>query len=157
MSFSVGQLVELTDKKVRGRIAHVGTTQFATGEWVGIILDESKGRNNGTVNGVTYFNCEPNYGVFVKFDSPTIRLVDSLNESVTEDKTGSNSSLASSTTSTASSKLKRPAGSRSNISKPTTTKQAVRTSARDKLEFNPVRKVSTASNQSKEDEQHVEQ
>jgi len=156
MSFNVGQLVELTDKKVRGKIAHLGTTQFATGEWIGIILDEPKGRNNGTVNGVTYFNCEANYGVFVKMDSPTIRLLDALTDSITEDKTGSNSSLAShaSTTSTASSKLKRPEayGSRNNVTKGKTFQPKSATITKVNTRTEPSRKISTSSNQSKEDE-----
>lgn len=162
MSLSVGQLVELTDKKVKGRVAHLGPTQFAAGDWVGIVLDEARGRNNGTVNGVTYFNCDTNHGVFVKVDSPTIRILSDNESSIdrTSDKYGSNSSLASSTTSTTSSKLKRPAvyGSKSSLSKVTTNKpktSVIKSSiiSASKGESSLVRRVSTASNQSRDDDQ----
>lgn len=51
----VGQRVELTDKDVRGVIAFYGTTDFARGMWIGVILDEPKGKNNGSVKGREYF------------------------------------------------------------------------------------------------------
>ena len=54
-SLRLNQRVEVTGKDVRGVVAYVGTTKFATGKWIGIILDEPKGKNNGTVQGKTYF------------------------------------------------------------------------------------------------------
>ena len=39
---------------------------FARGEWVGVELDKTVGKNNGSVNGVEYFVCAPNAGVFVR-------------------------------------------------------------------------------------------
>lgn len=42
-------------KDAKGVIAYVGVTTFATGKWVGVILDEPKGKNNGTVKGTSYF------------------------------------------------------------------------------------------------------
>ncbi|VEN45973.1 unnamed protein product [Callosobruchus maculatus] len=62
----VGRRVEVTGKGVQGIIAYVGKTNFATGNWIGIILDEPKGKNNGTVSGQEYFKCDENYGTFVK-------------------------------------------------------------------------------------------
>jgi hypothetical protein len=32
----------------------------------GVALDDQVGKNNGTVKGKTYFECEPGCGVFVK-------------------------------------------------------------------------------------------
>lgn len=65
--FKVGQLVRLTDKGVKGTIAFYGETKFGKDKvakdkftrdkWIGIILEEAKGKNNGTIDGVTYFKC----------------------------------------------------------------------------------------------------
>ena len=33
---------------------------------MGVILDDAKGKNNGTVQGKKYFNCEDNHGIFVR-------------------------------------------------------------------------------------------
>lgn len=56
----VGQRVEIVGKNVRGEIAYVGMTSFAAGKWAGVILDEAKGRNNGTIQGNTYFKVTQN-------------------------------------------------------------------------------------------------
>ncbi|XP_045782083.1 dynactin subunit 1 isoform X2 [Maniola jurtina] len=63
---TLGQRVIVVGKDVKGSIAYVGYPTFATGKWIGIILDEPKGKNNGTVRGHAYFRCEENYGVFVR-------------------------------------------------------------------------------------------
>lgn len=55
----VGQRVEISGKNVRGEVAYVGMTSFATGKWVGVVLNEPKGKNNGTVQGTTYFSVSP--------------------------------------------------------------------------------------------------
>ncbi|CAF4942667.1 unnamed protein product, partial [Rotaria sp. Silwood1] len=54
-----------------GTIAFVGKTEFADGEWIGVILDEPKGKNNGTVHKkdgtiVQYFTCNDNHGLYVR-------------------------------------------------------------------------------------------
>jgi dynactin complex subunit len=54
-SVRLNQRVEVTGKDVRGIVAYVGTTMFASGKWIGVILDEPKGKNNGTVQGRSYF------------------------------------------------------------------------------------------------------
>ena len=41
------------------------------GEWAGIVLDTAVGKNDGTVAGVRYFQCQPNHGVFVKLEKLT--------------------------------------------------------------------------------------
>ncbi|CAH1099765.1 unnamed protein product [Psylliodes chrysocephalus] len=64
--FKVGKRVEVSAKGVQGVIAFIGKTGFAQGTWIGLILDEPKGKNNGSVKGQEYFKCEENHGMFVK-------------------------------------------------------------------------------------------
>lgn len=70
----MGSLVEVIGKGQRGTVAYIGTTLFASGKWVGVILDEAKGKNDGTVQGKRYFTCEENHGIFVR--QSQIQLVD---------------------------------------------------------------------------------
>lgn len=62
--FKVGQRVIV--KEHLGVVAFVGTTFFAPDVWVGVELDEPAGKNNGTVQAKSYFQCKPNHGLFVK-------------------------------------------------------------------------------------------
>ncbi|XP_023043832.2 dynactin subunit 1 isoform X5 [Piliocolobus tephrosceles] len=62
----VGSRVEVIGKGHRGTVAYVGATLFATGKWVGVILDEAKGKNDGTVQGRKYFTCDEGHGIFVR-------------------------------------------------------------------------------------------
>uniref|UniRef100_A0A4W4GKG1 Dynactin subunit 1 n=1 Tax=Electrophorus electricus TaxID=8005 RepID=A0A4W4GKG1_ELEEL len=70
----VGSLVEVIGKGHRGTVAYIGTTLFASGKWVGVILEEPKGKNDGTVQGKRYFTCLENHGIFVR--QSQIQLVD---------------------------------------------------------------------------------
>jgi len=36
--------------------------------WIGIALDEPTGKNDGSVKGERYFQCEKNRGIFVRAD-----------------------------------------------------------------------------------------
>lgn len=49
-----------------GVIAYLGETKFAGGDWAGVILDQPDGKNDGSVQGVRYFQCEAKRGVFAK-------------------------------------------------------------------------------------------
>lgn len=60
ITLQIGQRVEVTGKNVQGEVAYVGSTMFASGKWIGIILDEPKGKNNGTIQGKAYFHVRIN-------------------------------------------------------------------------------------------------
>ncbi|XP_044039424.1 dynactin subunit 1-like isoform X8 [Siniperca chuatsi] len=62
----IGSIVEVIGKGQRGTVAYIGATLFASGKWVGVILNEAKGKNDGTVQGKRYFTCEENHGIFVR-------------------------------------------------------------------------------------------
>ncbi|XP_033343959.1 dynactin subunit 1-like isoform X3 [Bombus vosnesenskii] len=66
MSYKVGQRVEVPGKDCQGIIAYIGHPSFASGKWIGVILDEPKGKNNGTIKGQCYFKCAENHGMFVR-------------------------------------------------------------------------------------------
>ncbi|GAB7352798.1 hypothetical protein MBLNU459_g3417t3 [Dothideomycetes sp. NU459] len=65
LPLAVGQAIELTDGR-RAAIRFLGTTEFAPGEWIGVELDEGSGKNDGSVKGDRYFDCEPNHGMFLR-------------------------------------------------------------------------------------------
>ncbi|KAJ2660414.1 hypothetical protein IWW48_002999 [Coemansia sp. RSA 1200] len=60
----IGQAVEVQGN--RGIVRFSGTTEFAPGGWLGIELEQPSGKNDGSVQGVRYFECQPNHGVFVR-------------------------------------------------------------------------------------------
>ncbi len=60
---SIGDRVYVGDSKI-GTLQFCGMTHFASGLWAGVALDESDGKNNGSVGGLSYFECPPNHGIF---------------------------------------------------------------------------------------------
>lgn len=109
---TLGQRVIVVGKDVKGSVAYVGYPTFATGKWIGVILDEPKGKNNGTVRGHAYFTCDDNYGVFVRQsqiqlldneDNPMETSISAMSEPELRSTT-SNRRLSSSRTSLASSR-----------------------------------------------------
>jgi tubulin-folding cofactor B len=63
-----------------GTIRYVGKVDFAIGSWVGIEYDEPVGKNDGTVEGKQYFQCQSKYGGFVKPERCAVRDWQSLDD-----------------------------------------------------------------------------
>lgn len=61
----IGQTIQLNDNRT-GLIRFLGETAFKEGDWVGIDLDEPLGKNDGSVAGERYFDCETQHGVFAR-------------------------------------------------------------------------------------------
>ncbi|KAM6970050.1 CAP-Gly domain-containing linker protein 2 [Aplochiton taeniatus] len=49
-----------------GVIAYLGETQFAPGQWAGVVLNDLLGKNDGSVGGVRYFECQALQGIFTR-------------------------------------------------------------------------------------------
>jgi hypothetical protein len=54
--------------KHRGHIAYMGKLHYTKNELIGVVLDEPRGKNNGTLKGVQYFECSPQHGLMVSRD-----------------------------------------------------------------------------------------
>ncbi|XP_040915093.1 CAP-Gly domain-containing linker protein 1 isoform X2 [Toxotes jaculatrix] len=63
--FQIGERVWVNGNKP-GYVQFIGGTQFAPGQWAGIVLDEPIGKNDGSVAGVRYFQCEDGRGIFTR-------------------------------------------------------------------------------------------
>lgn len=82
------RLLPETDHR-RGKVAFVGEVEEipGVGAWVGVVLDEPTGKNDGSVKGTKYFECGANCGVFVRAERvevgefPPLGLEDELADS----------------------------------------------------------------------------
>eukprot|EP00500_Bicosoecida_sp_ms1_P001450 CAMPEP_0203814918 /NCGR_PEP_ID=MMETSP0115-20131106/6751_1 /ASSEMBLY_ACC=CAM_ASM_000227 /TAXON_ID=33651 /ORGANISM="Bicosoecid sp, Strain ms1" /LENGTH=289 /DNA_ID=CAMNT_0050723803 /DNA_START=81 /DNA_END=946 /DNA_ORIENTATION=+ len=64
---SVGSRCEVKPGSRRGEVAFIGQiTTLSPGYWIGVRFDEPVGKGDGTRMGVSYFDCEPKYGAFVR-------------------------------------------------------------------------------------------
>jgi dynactin 1 len=72
--FKIGQRVEIQDGR-QGTVRFVGETSFKEGQWLGLELDVPEGKNDGSVRGERYFDCEANYGLFIQ-PAPTIHIIE---------------------------------------------------------------------------------
>ncbi|NXC41098.1 CE350 protein, partial [Penelope pileata] len=62
-NFSIGDRV-LVSKVQPGTLRFKGVTKFAKGFWAGVELDKPEGNNNGTYDGIKYFDCKEKHGIF---------------------------------------------------------------------------------------------
>ena len=64
---SVGDRCRVQPGERRGTVQFVGPVAgLAEGVWVGVEYDEPLGKNDGSVNGVRYFECTMGYGSFMR-------------------------------------------------------------------------------------------
>ncbi|KAJ3268863.1 hypothetical protein HDV01_002149 [Terramyces sp. JEL0728] len=61
-----GETVIVLSNGLTGTVRFKGTTNFATGNWIGIELDEPAGKNDGSVMDTRYFECQSGHGIFVR-------------------------------------------------------------------------------------------
>ncbi|XP_065601049.1 centrosome-associated protein 350 [Cyrtonyx montezumae] len=54
----------LVSKVQPGTLRFKGVTKFAKGFWAGVELDKPEGNNNGTHDGIKYFDCKEKHGIF---------------------------------------------------------------------------------------------
>uniref|UniRef100_A0A5F8H067 Centrosomal protein 350 n=1 Tax=Monodelphis domestica TaxID=13616 RepID=A0A5F8H067_MONDO len=62
-NFHLGDRV-LVSNVQPGTLRFKGLTEFAKGFWAGVELDKPEGNNNGTYDGITYFECKEKHGIF---------------------------------------------------------------------------------------------
>lgn len=83
------RLLPATTDSRRGSVAFVGPVPGipgTAGPWIGVVLDEPTGKNDGSVKGTRYFSCAQNCGVFVRpervevGDFPPLNLEEDMEE-----------------------------------------------------------------------------
>ncbi|KAL1443359.1 hypothetical protein MTO96_007447 [Rhipicephalus appendiculatus] len=76
LGLKIGDKVTVGGSKV-GTLRYCGTIHFATGIWAGVELCNPLGKNDGSLGGVSYFQCPMNHGIFApitkiqKYDGST--------------------------------------------------------------------------------------
>lgn len=63
-----GQTVQTQDGR-QGIIRYIGSLHIAAGNWCGLELSDNSGKNDGSVKGERYFQCQPGHGIFVRKES----------------------------------------------------------------------------------------
>ena len=83
-----GDRCEVYPGGMRGTIRYVGKIpELHPGYWVGVELDEPRGKNDGSTGGKRYFDAEKPYGIFVRpinvdvGDYPEVDIMEDIEES----------------------------------------------------------------------------
>lgn len=72
-TYNVGDRCKILADGQRGELRYIGRIpDLSEGFYVGVQLDEPYGLNDGSVNGVNYFNCPSKYGIFVRPDKVAV-------------------------------------------------------------------------------------
>ena len=58
---NLGDRVLVPQGRKEGFVRFRGPTHFGSGEWVGLQLDKPEGNNNGSIDGIFYFGCQPRF------------------------------------------------------------------------------------------------
>ncbi|KAJ8287124.1 hypothetical protein GJAV_G00047920 [Gymnothorax javanicus] len=99
-NFQVGERVWVNGNKP-GFVRFLGETQFAPGQWAGIVLDDPIGKNDGSVAGVRYFQCEDLRGIFTRPSKLSRLATTTENEANGAPRTASASQASTPTSNTA--------------------------------------------------------
>ena len=59
---------EISLRGLKGVVRYVGEYHVKPGTWVGIELETPRGKNNGTIAGKQYFECEDKHGLFLSLE-----------------------------------------------------------------------------------------
>jgi len=68
---AIGQTVELANGHI-AVIRYMGQAHFAEGDWVGVELEGTGGKNDGSVGGQRYFDCPMYKGMFLRPSAMTV-------------------------------------------------------------------------------------
>ena len=49
-----------------GVVAYIGPVHYANGDFAGVIMDPGEGKNDGSIKGKRYFECQAGCGLMVK-------------------------------------------------------------------------------------------
>ena len=63
LGISIGDKV-LVNRNRQGTLRFFGKTDFQSGLWAGVELEDCSGRNDGSVGDYRYFSCKSKYGIF---------------------------------------------------------------------------------------------
>ncbi|KAI9665660.1 MAG: hypothetical protein M1821_003594 [Bathelium mastoideum] len=85
-SLQIGQTITFS-KGRRALIRFLGRTHFADGDWVGVELDDASGKNDGSVKGERYFDCEMGHGMFIR-ESAVERVIEQPQSNGSKDPSG---------------------------------------------------------------------